>query len=383
MKNQTAKSGSTLDKKQFIQDLSQLISFKTLTADIQENKKALDFIESKITSQANIKRLTNGKAQILIASNKNTKTPDVCYIVHVDVVAGKSEQFSIKMKKQVMFGRGVSDMKFSIPIGYFLLNELIEKKSNISFSLVITTDEETGGFEGAQFLAKKYGLKPKLLVVPDGGDDFVFISKSKGVCALRIDATGVPAHASRMWMGKNALEPIIKLCNEVLKRYEKNNKKESWKTTVNIGKINGGISANQVCPEAYAILDFRFPKTTTFKAILAEVSELARKIDPTLKISTHSIGDPTSVDVNDPIVKMFIKTIEKSIGRKIKIEGAYGASDSRHFAFLNVPTLMIKPYGGDIHGDNENIDVDSCLIFTQALSDFLVQLEQKRDIKAW
>ncbi len=146
---------------------------------------------------------------------------------------------------------------------------------------------------------------------------------------------------------------------------------------MNIGKIQGGVSANQVCPEASVVLDFRFPETTSFQAIFDEVKSLAKKIDPSLKISTHSIGSPIAVDKNNPIVKIFIKAMEKGIGRNIEIKGAYGASDARHFAHLNAPILMIKPDGGDIHGDNENIDIDSCLIFYECLVDFLRESENK------
>lgn len=372
-----------LTKKQFTKDLAKLISFKTLTSDIGQNKKALDFIESKISKQAIIRRIKNGRVESFIASNKDTRNPDVCFLVHVDVVNGKPGQFKMIVRKGVAYGRGVSDMKFSIPIGYSLLNYLIEKKSEISFTFVVTTDEETGGFDGAAYLAKQYMLKPKILIVPDGGDGLVFIDKSKGVCALRIDSIGIPAHSSRIWDGKNALEPIVTLCNSVLKKYKQNNKKESWKTTVNIGKIQGGVSANQVCPEAYVILDFRFPEVTTFKEIFNEISDLANRIDPTLKISTHSIGSPTMVDTNNPIVKMFIKNFEKSFGRNIKIKGTYGASDARHFAGLDIPILMIKPVGGDIHGDDENINVDSCLLFYRALLGFINELEQIRTKSHW
>ncbi len=352
-------------------------------SDIDQNRKALDFIESKISKKAIVKRIKNGNAESFIASNIDTRDPDVCFLVHADVVAGKPAQFKMTIKKGIAYGRGVSDMKFSIPMGYALLNELIERKSDISFAFIVTTDEETGGFEGAAYLAKQYKLRPKVLIVPDGGDDLIFVNRSKGVCALRIDATGTPAHSSRIWDGKNALEPIIALCGAVLKRYKQNNRRESWKTTVNIGKLQGGISANQVCPEAYAILDFRFPETTTFKAIRDEVSALARKIDSSLKISTHSIGSPTSVDINEPVVKMFIKCFEKSVGKKIQIKGTYGASDARHFADLDIPILMIKPTGGDIHGDNENISIDSCLTFYQALQDFLGELGKRRTEFHW
>lgn len=364
-----------LTKSQFIKELSELVSINTLTSDIAKNKEALDYIQSKISKSAVIKRIKNGAAEILIASNRETKTPDVCFMVHVDVVSGKPEQFSMKIKDGIAYGRGVSDMKFSIPIGYTLLNEML--RSKLDFSFIVTTDEEIGGFEGAKYLANEYGLSPKLFIVPDGGDDFVFVNKSKGVCALQINSVGKPAHASRIWDGENAIEPLVELCTEILKRYKQNNKKESWKTTVNIGKISGGVSVNQVCPEAYVTLDFRFPETTTFENIYNEVESLAKSISPNLVLGICSKGSPTFTDKNNEIVKLFINTIEQKLRRKIEIKGAYGASDARHFSHSNVPVLMIKPNGGDIHGDMEHVEITSCLELYDGIRLFLQKLENK------
>ena len=361
----------TLTRERFITDLSRLVSLNTLTSDIESNTKALDFIQSKVDAGAIIKRIKNGKAQILIALNQDTKKPDFCYLVHADVVTGKPEQFKLDIKGGFAYGRGVSDMKFSIPIGYAILNNLISTKTPLSFALVVTTDEETGGYEGAQFLAKQYGFRPSFLIVPDGGDNFEFIDKAKGVCSLKISSKGIPAHASRPWDGKNAIDPLIKVCNEILKKYESNNRKETWKTTANIGIISGGLSANQVCAEASVVIDFRFPQTLTSNVIKREVLNIIGKIDKNLTITENSVGNPTYVDVSNPTVKRFIKCLEKELGRKIKIRGTYGASDVRHFADFGIPVLMIKPNGGDIHGDNENIDIDSCLTFYRGVLDFL------------
>src|SRR5690606_23516706 len=124
----------------------------------------------------------------------------------------------------------------------------------------------------------------------------VFINKAKGVCALKIESKGKPAHSSRIWLGKNALEPIVILCNKLISKYSKNHKKPNWNTTVNIGKIEGGVSSNQVCPEAYVILDFRFPETTSAEKILSEVKKLAQSIDHGLNVSLYASGQPTYVD---------------------------------------------------------------------------------------
>ena len=366
---------ANLSKKEFTQDLSKLVSFETITSNAEQNKKAIDFIVSKINSKAIVKRIINNESEILIASNTDKNNPDVCFLVHVDVVAGRPDQFSMKVKNNVAYGRGVSDMKFSIPIGYSLLNEMIEQESKLSFSLIVTSDEETGGFNGAQFLSKKYGLKPKILIVPDGGDDLIFVNKSKGVCQLQITSCGRPAHSSRIWEGRNAVEPIIKLCNEILKKYGKNNKKETWNTTFNISKISGGISTNQVCDKAEASFDFRFPENTSYKEIKNEVSVIAKEISSDLSVKLLSYGNPTFVEEKNETVALFVKTFGESFKKQIKITGTHGASDARHFTSFNIPILMIKPMGGDIHGENENINIDSCITYYSALKSFMQKLE--------
>jgi acetylornithine deacetylase/succinyl-diaminopimelate desuccinylase-like protein len=75
--------------------------------------------------------------------------------------------------------------------------------------------------------------------------------------------------------------------------------------------------------------------------------------------------------MKNPIVKKFIRSMEKSIGRKMIVEGSYGASDARHFANTGAPILMTKPDGHGLHGDDESISISSCMKFYAALQAFL------------
>lgn len=365
-----------LTKQVFLDQLSKLIECRTLPGDIAENARALDYVSQWLGEGIALKRIKNGKAEIFIAGNSDAMSPDIAYMVHMDVVAGKSEQFTMKVDGDRLLGRGVSDMKFSIPIGVALLNELIEQKSKLGFALVITTDEEVGGFDGARYLVESMGFTPKVLIVPDGGDNLIFVDKAKGVCQLIVSSRGSPAHASRPWMGKNALDPIAKIAAELVNEYGETNKKESWLTTMNIGVIAGGVSTNQVCPEAVMKLDFRFPETESVEKILNKVKEIAAKagVGGGVTVELSSTGQPTFTDVNLSIVKDFIQTLEKKVGQKIEIKPTYGASDARWFADHKTPVLMIKPLGGEIHSDNEWISLSSCLKFYEGLKSFLTTL---------
>ena len=364
-----------LTKQTFLKQLKKLVAFETLTDDKGENKKALEYVVSLVDKRVKIKLLENSGKWILLAGNKDLKIPDVGYVVHMDVVSADKKLFKMKVEGGKAYGRGVSDMKFSIPIGVALLNELID--SNLAFTILITTDEEVGGFDGVDYLVKKKLFLPKVLLVPDGGDNFIFIEKAKGVCQVMVEALGKSAHASRPWEGKNALESITKLTNLLLDRYGKNNKKETWKTTMNIGQIKGGESTNQVCDEAVVKFDFRYPETDSEERILSEVKKLAKSIDPKMKVKPTSSGMPTFTDASSSVVKLFLKSLNEVKGIRVKIGQAYGASDARHFSKFKTPVLMTKPVGGGVHCEDEWVSINSCMTYYQGLRRFLENLNRK------
>ena len=359
----------TMNKQIFINQLKKLIAFKTVTGNVEENSKALDYIESLLPKDVSVKRHKNKNAEILVASTLSQFNPDIGYLVHMDVVVGRPEQFIPKTNGDKIIGRGASDMKFSIPIGISLLK--FAKENKIDFTLAITTDEETGGEEGASYLASVLKFKPKILIVPDGGDNLTFVNKSKGVCWLTVSSKGKPAHASRPWIGKNALEPIAKLASELTKVYGKSSLKENWDTTMNIGQIKGGISTNQVCPEAIMKLDFRYPETDSISNIANTVKKIAAKIDPNLRIQIDSTALPTFTDKNLSVVKKFVSSMSQVYKKKIIVAPTYGASDASHFSPYNIPILMIKPLGGEIHSDNEWVSISSSIRFYEGLKLFI------------
>lgn len=376
------KKGLMLQREEFIDQLTKLVSFPTITKDTKSSQKAIDYICSLISNEASIEIIQNGQAKILIANNKKTRTPTIGYMVHVDVVSAFDELFSLRQAKNIVYGRGVSDMKFSIPLGIALLNELIEKQSSLSFSLVVTTDEEVGGFDGAAYLAETLKWRPEYLIVPDGGDNLQFVRASKGVAQFLIESTGISAHASRVWQGKSAIAPLALTISELEKRYKQNNSTQGWHTTVNFGKISGGISTNQVCDQATLEIDFRYPESDSYSRIESELKEIVAEYKNQVKITPLSTGLPTYTNPEQRIVKQFIKAFEDVYQKNIVVQDNYGASDARHFAKYEIPILMIKPVGGDIHMESEWLDVESTMKYYQALRKFIKEIERQKNENA-
>lgn len=357
----------------FVKQLKNLVKIQSLAGNQQGNKEIIEYIESILPKETKIIKTQRNGVYTLIVGNNNLEKPDIAYLAHADVVSANDNQFNLKIDGDKLIGRGVSDMKFAIPIGVALLEKVINEKININFVLVITTDEEIGGANGVQFLAYKKEFKPKMVVVPDGGDNFVFINKSKGVAMIQIDSIGKNAHASKIWDGKDANRPLCELATELLKKYGKNNIHETWETTMNIGVIQGGSASNQVCDSAFMKLDFRFPETRTAKEIFTEIKNIAKRIDPKLKVQLMVSASPTQTDIKSPVTNIFIKEFEKVLDKKIKSAGETGATDARHFAKNKIPLLVIKPTGGGIHGPNEWISLSSCLRYFDCLCNFIIK----------
>lgn len=360
-----------MNEQTFLEQLKVLVALPTLPGRAEENAQALEYVLSLIHPDAVVERYQNGSAEILLLSTKATKEPDVGYMVHMDVVGAKPYQFAVTQEGDKLMGRGVSDMKFSVPLGIALLNEMIEKKADQSFSFVITTDEEIGGPEGGKFLANELRWRPKALIVPDGGDNFIFVEKAKGICQLLIEKKGVPAHASRTWDGDNALSPLVRLATALLDRYEKQSSVKGWSTTLNIGQLHGGVSTNQVCDFAQLYLDFRYGEDDSIERIESEVKELAQKLDKSLVVSRISTGLPTYTNRDLPVVKEFIEAIEQESSSQVRVTVTYGASDARYFAPFETPVLMLKPTGGDIHCDTEWLSLRATMEYYQGLRRFL------------
>lgn len=363
----------------FLHQLRELVSIPTFLGNKGTNKKIVDFIESILPAKAKKIRWQRNGIETLVAGNGDLHTPDIAYIAHADVVSGAPEQFELKRRGDILTGRGVSDMKFSIPIGISLLDKVISEKLKLNFTIVITTDEEVGGGNGVEFLATQKGFKPKVVIVPDWGDNFVFTNKSKGVAMIQVESFGKTAHASEIWKGKDANSSLVQLASKLLTKYGKNNKQKTWETTMNIGILQGGFASNQVCDRALMKLDFRFPVNRTCDEILSEVKAEAKKIDSKLKVTLMVSGSPTQTSTSNPITKMFLEEFEKVLDRRVNSDGGTGATDARHFSKRNIPLLVIKPEGGEVHGPNEWISLSSCLKFFQAIDGFIDKYENKRN----
>lgn len=266
-------------------------------------------------------------------------------------------------------------MKYSIPLGIALLNDAIRREDNKSFLLAFTSDEEDGGFLGAKRLATELGYQPKILIVLDGGDNMQLVVQSKGVEVLTIKVKGKTAHACKPYEGSNPLHTVTKIAAALLTYCEKDGPFSPQTTTMFIDEIAGPTLEEPQREDASLSVTLSYPPSVTRSEIHAAVHEILMTVDPNSTVTVEASAEPLSTDVTHPAFLLLQSLMEQELHRPIERVIQPGGTDARHFADANPVVLLTKPVGGDLHGTNEHISIESCMSLLHVLLEFVRQYD--------
>ena len=352
-----------------IKDLKKLISYQTVNANLVEIDRCYDYLLSRLSSYPLlVSNYCFKGVRSIVWSTHKTKHPKIILNAHIDVVPGELNQYSPKIVKNKLYGRGSSDMKFALAVFIDIINLLHKKYTLPSIALMVTSDEETGGINGTNYLLNKIGYRCDLAIIPDGGDNFNLVEKAKGVLHLRIISKGKTAHASRPWEGKNSIDIMVKAINK-MRNYIPESTQLTWTNTLNLGIIHGGKQTNQVPDITELTIDIRYIPGNDSKKILNTIRDIA--LDCNVEILVEA--PPFSVDRDNKYIVKWLKILKK-YNHTCSLINENGASDGRYFSDLKIPTILSKPIGGNIHAENEWIDIPSIYQYNELLLNYLLDI---------
>jgi len=276
---------------------------------------------------------------------------------HIDTVfpEGKFEDFY--HDDEWVYGAGVCDMKGGNIVILEALREL--KKSNIeieNIDILLVSDEETGSDDSKHLTAKLAKDYDYCFVYEAAGRGGEVVTGRKGVGTFFIDIEGKAAHAGNSYSkGVDAnLELSYKL-QELVKLTDLDKG-----TTLNVGKIEGGIGANTVSPYA----------TLTFELRYKEIKERDRVLKEVDRIVSTSYIESTEAKLRGSIQRDVMQTSDKSINLirnielisniKLPFEERGGVSDANIVSSCGVVTLDgFGPFGDGDHTVHERAGKES------------------------
>lgn len=352
--------------------LEKLISFKTVTRDVAESRRALAWAASYVKGLPLFewKYSIHGFPSLLLTTRR-TRKPRVLLAAHIDVVDAPDRLFTPERVGDRLYGRGAFDMKFAIACYLALARELGTALEQYDFGILLTSDEETGGEHGMGALVKR-GIGADVCILPDGGKNWVFESGAKGIYAVRLDARGRSAHGSRPWLGVNAIDVLADAlsmlrasvpqepCGDATHRH----------TTVNTGIIQGGTMRNVIPNAAYAIVDIRYPNVSALKRMKRLLDTITTRL-PAISWSPLYTGEPCTVPVDHPLIRTFFDETKCERKKPISFLYSHGSSDARFLIPAGVPTILVRPNGDGHHSDREWISVRSLEQFYRVMKRYV------------
>jgi succinyl-diaminopimelate desuccinylase len=347
-----------------------LISLPTVSEAYSVNDQALTFIEDFLARHGmHITRFAFGDHPSLIATTRNTKTPEIFLVAHVDVAPARPELFNLREHDGKFYGRGVFDMKFAIPAYLHIIEDVADDLTKYNIGIMITSDEELGGTQGVSRLVELGYIPRKVCIVPDGGDNWAIETFSKGVWHAKLSAKGKSAHGSRPWEGDSALEKVITALADIRQRFATQGHNTS---TMSIGTLHAGHVTNQIPDTASADIDVRTMTKEEHELLKREVTGICTRHTVTCDIVAE--GLPYTNMLDNPYVALFANCIEERIGHPAGHTMSFASSDARHFAALGVPCVIVRPPGGGHHGSQEWIEAQGFYDFYTIVHNYINKL---------
>jgi len=325
--------------------LAELVAIPSVSGDSEACHKVVEYVRNRLASHnLFIRGDFEGRNPWFIATTQDTNTPDILLAAHLDVVPAK--EYKMEQHDGKLYGRGVYDMKLAAACYLELFEAHAEQLANLNIGLLFTTDEELGGPLMPEVLAT--GLRPKMVFIPDGGDNWQIEERAKGFYHTRLTARGKASHGSRPWEGDNAVHRLIEVLDTLHQSFPG---KQPADSTLTITSFRGGDAMNQTPDHATATIDFRSFSLDDLAAHKDQTRKLAKANN--IEVEILQQGHPLILDKQSPAIQDFLTTLQNFTNQDIHYTESYGGTDGRFFAPYNIPCIIVEPQGGGRHADDE------------------------------
>ena len=255
-------------------------------------KSVTDFLQTYLNDAGfTVETQTVAKDRDNIFAYYKTRKTRVLVTSHLDTVP---PYWPYERRGDEIWGRGSVDAKGSVAAQIFAVRELFERNEirEGDVALLFVVGEEVGG-DGMK-AANKLDLSWESVIFGEP-TELKLASGHKGGLRFTIRAKGKAGHSGYPETGSNAIDSLVNGL-VALKQSKLPSSDEFGNTTINIGKIEGGIAGNVIPANASAIASVRIGAETAH-----EMKELVKKIvegsDPhlTVEFSTYAV-DPVPLD---------------------------------------------------------------------------------------
>jgi glutamate carboxypeptidase len=355
----------------FLKDLQRVVKINSYTKNSIGVNKVGDIFDKwfeDLGFKTTIYTRTNIGHHRYYTSKHDKISKKLLLLGHIDTVfpPGKFEIFNYDDKW--VYGPGVCDMKGGNIVMLEALRELKSQNIDIkNIDILLVSDEETGS-DDSKYITKEIASKYDYCFVYEAaGKNLELVTARKGVGTFFIDIQGKASHAGNHYANgcdanleaSRKLQELVKLTDLVKG------------TTVNVGKLEGGIGANTISPHAHMTFEIRYKTMKERDRVLNAIDKIVANSYVDGTTSTLSGGIQRDVMQTSDSSLELIKEIEKITYKAVPYEERGGVSDANIVSSCGVVTLDgFGPYGDGDHTVKE-----------RALkSSFISRIEMSKDL---
>ncbi|ENH73364.1 hypothetical protein FOC1_g10008849 [Fusarium oxysporum f. sp. cubense race 1] len=230
----------------------------------------------------------------ILAYYNNTRKTKVLVTSHIDTVP---PFWPYERRGDEIWGRGTVDAKGSVAAQIIAVQELFDKKevNDGDVALLFVVGEETGG--PGMGNVNDLGLSWESVVFGEP-TELKLARGHKGGLGFTIKANGKAGHSGYPETGSNAIDSLVRGL-AALQKIELPGSKEFGNTTLNVGRIEGGVAGNVIPASAYATGGVRVAGGTP-EGIKDLILQAVEESDPRIVVEfSYGVGPvPTDYDVD-------------------------------------------------------------------------------------
>jgi glutamate carboxypeptidase len=304
-------------------------------------------------------------------------------LAHMDTVfdEGTAAARPFRTRDGRAYGPGVTDDKAGVVCGFEAVEVLCDQAGFDDFAaitLVCSPDEEIGSPFSRPLIEALAGEHDVAVGLEAARTNGALVSARKGISAFTIEVTGKAVHAGvRPTEGVNA---VLEAAHKTVALQALNGR---WPgVTCNVGVLSGGSRTNVVADRATLQVEVRATTTAAFDQAMDEVGRIvaATTVEGARAelLPAHRHPPMERTDAVAALVGQ-AQAVARELGFEVGEAATGGAGDANTTAAAGLATIDgLAPVGGEAHGPDEWLDLDSVVPRTALLAGLLARLGVRR-----
>jgi acetylornithine deacetylase/succinyl-diaminopimelate desuccinylase-like protein len=282
---------------------------------------------------------------------------------HLDTVFPADTDLRLTRRDDRIHGPGLGDNSLGVAALFGVLWGLRERvpplpvgegrgEGDIYF-VANVGEEGLGDLRGMKAVADRFGPDVKAYLVLEGLALGHVYHRALGVKRYRITAKTPGGHSWTDYGRPSAIHELAKFAAELTSM----KLPESPRTTMNVGRISGGISVNVIASEASLELDLRSEGRDQLTELIARVEKKMEKAGRAeVKFEAELIGERPAgeIDPNHPLIQLALECVRE---QGLEPSLTSGSTDANLPLSRGYPALVLGiTTGGGAHTVNEFIN---------------------------